>query len=198
MYSRNSAWLLIAAVLITPRVRAAGEPTASYASDYVLQPFDLIQIVIFQEPNLERQVRLSQESIVSLPLIGPVDLKQKTVRDAQALIRDLYNRDYLVNPQINITVLEYSKVAVNVLGSVNNPGTVVIPPDRGLKLLEAIAQVGGFSRLADRKHVKLSRTDAEGKTSTFTINADDIIQSTSGDNWPLQKSDVIFVPEKLL
>jgi len=198
MYSRNSAWLLIAAVLITPRVRAAGEPTASYASDYVLQPFDLIQIVIFQEPNLERQVRLSQESIVSLPLIGPVDLKQKTVRDAQALIRDLYNRDYLVNPQINITVLEYSKVAVNVLGSVNNPVTVVIPPDRGLMLLEAIAQVGGFSRLADRKHVKLSRTDAEGKTSTFTINADDIIQSTSGDNWPLQKSDVIFVPEKLL
>jgi polysaccharide export outer membrane protein len=67
-----------------------------------------------------------------------------------------------------------------------------------LKLLDAIAHAGGFNRLADRKRIKLSRTGADGKTATFTINADDIIQSTSKDQWPLQKADVIYVPESLL
>jgi polysaccharide export outer membrane protein len=170
----------------------------SSQSDYVLQPFDLIKVVVFQEPDLEREIRLSQESAITLPLIGTVNLQGKTVREAQAIIRDLYNHDFLVNPQINVIVEEYSKVTVDVLGSVNTPGAVPIPPDRGLKLLEAITQAGGFSRLADRKHVKLTRIGADGKTATFDINADDIIQSTSSDTWVLRKDDVIFVPERIL
>ncbi len=158
----------------------------------------MIRVVVFQEPDLGREVRLSPDTTLTLPLIRTVDLRGKTVREAQEIIRELYDRDYLVNPQINITVLEYARVSVNVLGAVNTPGSVIIPPDQGLKLLDAIAHAGGFNRLADRKHIKLSRTDAEGKTATFVINADDIIQSTSLDQWPLQKGDVIYVPERLL
>jgi len=171
---------------------------ASTQADYVLQPFDLIQVVVFQEPDLERQVRLSQESTITLPLIGAVNLSAKTVREAQNLIRDLYDRDYLVNPQINITVTEYSKVTVNVIGSVDKPGTVVIPPDRPLNLIDAITQAGGFTRLADRKRVKITRLGEDGKTTTAVINADEIIQSQSVDQWVLQKGDVIFVPERIL
>ena len=199
--------ICIAAVLSFLSVRVLGsDPGAtpqapappSALPDYVLQPFDMIQVVVFQEPDLERQVRLSQESTVTLPLIGAVELRNKTVREAQNLIHDLYDRDYLVNPQINLTVTEYSKVTVNVLGSVDKPGAVPIQPDRPLNLIDAITQAGGFTRVADRKRVKLTRQTEDGKTSTTVINADEIIQSTSGDQWILQKGDVIFVPERLL
>jgi polysaccharide export outer membrane protein len=176
----------------------AAETVPAFQPDYILQPYDLVRVVIFQEPDLEREVRLSPDTTLTLPLIRTVDLKGKTVREAQDIIRDRYDRDFLVNPQINFTVLEYSKVTVNVLGAVNTPGAELIPPDQGLKLLDAIAHAGGFTRLADRRHIKLSRTDTGGKTSTFVINADDIIQSTSVDQWPLQKADVIYVPERLL
>jgi polysaccharide biosynthesis/export protein len=176
---------------------AAGGPTEP--AEYLLQPFDLVEVVVFQEPDLQRQVRLSQESTVTLPLIGAIDLKGKTVRQAQDMIRDLYNRDYLVNPQINVIVLEYARETVNVMGSVNTPGAISLPPlEEPLKLLDAITRAGGFSRLADRKHVKLTRTGADGKTTTAVINADDIIQSTSTDPWLLQKGDVIYVPERIL
>ena len=189
--------------LVSTRVPASEDaPPAAQAAqvhpDYVLQPFDMIQVVVFQEPDLERQVRLSQESSVTLPLIGTVNLKDKTIREAQNLIRDLYDRDYLVNPQINIIVTEYSKVTVNVLGSVDKPGAVAIQPDRPLNLIDAITQAGGFTRLADRKRIKLTRETADGKTTTTVINADEIIQSESADQWILQKGDVIYVPERLL
>ena len=86
--------LCIATILPVFAIRMLGADSPSAElPDYVLQPFDLIQVVVFQEPDLERQVRLSQESTVRLPLIGAVDLKNKTVSEAQNLIRDLYDRD---------------------------------------------------------------------------------------------------------
>lgn len=203
IFSRS---LCILILLALTRLAAADSPPSSGAAespsqsqtDYVLQPYDQIQVEVFQEPDLERQVRLSQESNVSLPLIGTVNLKGKTVHEAQEAIRALYDRDYLVNPQINITLLDYVKVTVNILGSVDKPGAIPIPHDQPLNLIDAITQAGGFTRLADRKHVKLTRTAEDGKTTTTVINADEIIQSTSEDKWVLQKNDVIYVPERIL
>lgn len=195
--------LLMAAQAMAGAAPAAAAPGAttpavSAQPDYALQPSDLLQVDVFQEPDLQRQVRISQESTVTLPLIGLVNLKGKTIRQAQQLIASLYNRNYLVNPQINITVLDYAKLTVNVLGSVNTPGAIPIPPEQSLNLLDAIARAGGFSRLADRKHVKLMRTDADGNSTTVIINADDIIQGRTNDLCPLRKDDVIFVPERIL
>jgi polysaccharide export outer membrane protein len=177
----------------------APEAAARSQAEYTLQPLDLIKVEIFQEPDLGRQVRLSQESSVTLPLVDRVNLKGKTVLQAQEIIRDLYNRDYLVKPQVNVIVLEYSKHDVKVLGQVSKAGAVEIPADKPLKLLDAIALAGGFTRLADRKRVTLTRANADGTTTTTEINADSILQSkTDSDAWILREGDVINVPERLL
>jgi polysaccharide export outer membrane protein len=166
--------------------------------DYVLQPSDLIRIVIFQEPDLEREVRLSADSKISLPLINEVNLKDKTIAQAQEIIHNLYNQEYLVNPQINVTVLDYTKQTVNVLGAVGNPGAVDIPPDRPLNLIDAITRAGGFSRLADRKRVRITRETEDHRTTSNVVNADDIMHSTNSDQQRLRKGDVIYVPERIL
>jgi polysaccharide export outer membrane protein len=167
-------------------------------SDYLLQPADLLRVQIFQEDDLTREVRISQEYTISLPLVGAIDLRGRTLVEAQQIIRDLYDRDYLVNPQVNVIVLEYAKRTVNVIGSVNSPGAVPFPQEEGLTLLDAITRAGGFNRFADRRRVRLTRTDAQGATVNYTINADDIIQGNAKETWPLQRDDVIFVPERLL
>lgn len=176
---------------------APAAPASGSKPDYVLQASDLLRVQIFQEDDLTREVRVSQENKIVLPLIGAIEVKGKNVREVQELVRALYDRDFLVNPQVNVFVLEYAKRSVNVIGSVNSPGVVMFPQEQGMNLLDAISRVGGFSRLADRRRVKLTRT-TEGKTTTYAINVDDLIQGSATEPWVLVQDDVIFVPERIL
>lgn len=168
------------------------------ATDYVLQPSDLIRVLIFQEPDLLREVRITQECTITLPLIGTIDLRGRTVRQAEEIIRSLYDRDYLVNPQVNLTVLEYTQRTVQVVGAVNQPGAVVFPPEQKMGLVEAIARAGGQSRVADLKRVRLTRTNADGRAENLIINVDDMMKGASNEKYLLQKGDIVFVPERLL
>ncbi|MBC7368299.1 MAG: polysaccharide export protein [Undibacterium sp.] len=176
----------------------SSQPKLDVRANYVLQPSDVIKVQVFQEDDLTREMRLSQESTISLPMINTVNLKGKTLAEAQELIRSLYDRDYLVNPQVTIIILDYSKRSVNVLGSVNTPGVILFPQETGLTLLDAIARAGGFSRLADKKRVRLTRVTADGDTKNYTINADEIMQGATSESWVLLKDDVISVPERVL
>lgn len=187
-------FLALFALITSPLIHAAD----SAQPDYILQPSDLLKIQVFQEDDLQREARISQEYAITLPLIGRVNLRGKSLREAEVMIRDLYDKDYLVNPQVSIAVIEYSKKSVNVLGSVTNPGSVIFPPEQNMNLLDAISKAGGFTRLADRRKITLTRTSEEGKTEKFIINADDIIQGNSKETWILLKDDVIFVSERVL
>ncbi|MGC4074265.1 MAG: polysaccharide biosynthesis/export family protein [Nibricoccus sp.] len=175
-----------------------GKPGEVQGVDYTLQPLDLLRIVVFQEPDLERQVRISQEYAVNLPLIGSVDLSGKSVRQAEEIIRARYDADYLKNPQITITVLEYTPRTVQVLGAVNQPGAIAFTPEQQMTIMEAIAKAGGQSRLADIRKVRLTRQGTGGKSEIFTINLDDLMKGSSTEKWPLIKGDVLFVPERIL
>lgn len=177
--------------------RDDARPSNHYAS-YKLRPMDLIKVQVFQEPELDRELRVSQDYTIMVPLIGSVNLKDHTVRDAELLITDLYQRDYLVNPQINLTVIEYAQRTINVLGAVNVPGSVQIPPEKTLTLLDAIARSGGFSRLANRNRVSLTRTQPDGRTMNYTIDADQLVSGDVNNRTPVQDGDVIFVPERIL
>jgi len=182
---------------------AGSSRTGATNADYVLQPQDLIRVQVFQEEDINRQgeVSISQELTISLPLIGTINLKDKTVRQAEEMIQALYDRDYLVNPQVSVIVVKYSERSVNVLGAVNNAGRVFFPQERGLTILDAISLAGGHSRLADLKKVKLTRNPTNGESSIVVINVDEIMKgdnsSTTPLDVPLEKGDVIFVPERI-
>jgi len=192
---RSFALLLVLLGVLAPLQAQDSSPVVS--SNYRLNPSDIILLEVFQEPDLRRQVRLAQDGSVVLPLIGKVMLSDKTVFEAEEIITDLYNRDYLVNPQINISILEYAERRVNVLGSVNRPGSVVFQPEEEMVLLEAITLAGGFNRYADKKRVTLTRKKPNGQTESFEINTEDLIRGGNMNNWTLRKDDVIFVPERV-
>lgn len=179
------------------RSGASKAPDTSKA-DYVLQPSDLIRVQIFQEDDLNREVRISQENTVTLPLIDTVSLKGKTARQAEEHIRDLYGRDFLAKPQVNLFVLEYAPRRVFIAGAVNKPGVVLFQQEQGLTLIDAISRADSFNRLADKKRVTLKRTKADGSTETFTINVEELMKGESNQTWPLQPNDVINVPEKII
>ena len=195
MQNRVGAFLSVA--LFFAAVPHVAGQISDKAGNYRLSPSDLLRVEVFQEPDLFREVRIAQDGSILLPLVGKIYIGGKSIFDAERLITELYNRDYLVNPQINVTIVDYALRRVNVIGQVNNPGIVVFPPEEEMVLLEAISLAGGFNRLADKRKVTLTRTLLNGKTETFTIDTGKLIAGDDAMRWDLQKDDVIFIPERV-
>src|SRR5665213_3196129 len=196
----HSLLMAVALALLTMAAPAFAEspPPTDELADYKLQPGDVVKMQIFQVPDLDREVQVSVKGEILLPLIGRLVVKDRSVRLVEQTVRTLYDRDYLVNPQINIMVTKYSSRTVNVMGAVNAPQAIEFPPNQSLSLLDAISRCGGFNRFANRKAVRLTRAYSDGHNENFSINADELISGKKNDHWELLSGDVIFVPESIL
>ena len=166
--------------------------------NYILKPSDVIQVSIFLEPDLEKSVRIEADGTVTLPLIKKVKVADLTVSDAQELITQLYNRDFLVDPQISVLVVSFSPKLVRILGSVNRPGVVEMPPDREMTLTEAIASANGISRIGNPKSITIKRVDDLGKTQQFEVNFNRILMNANAKDMILKEGDTIWVPERII
>ena len=166
--------------------------------NYILKPSDVISLEVFQELDLNKSVRIQGDGSVALALIGKVKVAGMTAGEAQALITDLYNRDYLVDPQISLLVVEFSPKVIHILGSVNNPGVVPIPPDRDLTLIEAMASVRGVSRLGNPKSITIKRVEEDGRARQMQVNFSRIIQDPNSKDIVLKEGDTIWVPERII
>jgi len=166
--------------------------------NYVLKPSDVLQVNIYQEEDLNKSVRIEADGTVTLPLIEKIKVGGMTVAEAQSLITDLYNRDYLVDPQISVLVVSFSPKVVRILGSVNRPGVVQMPPDRDLTLTEAIAQANGISRLGNPKSITIKRVDEQGRAQQMEVNFSRIVTDAGVKDIVLQEGDTIWVPERII
>lgn len=186
---------MVLLLLLRP-VWAAGAPAS--LKDYTLESGDVVSVKVFQEPDLDRELRVSQEGDLYFPLIGKVEASGRTLAEIEQTVRDAYDRDFLVNPQINIIILKYQVRTVNILGAVNAPQAVEYPPEQRLTIIDAISRAGGFSRLADRRHVRLTRTLPDGRVENSVINADEFMSGVAKDPLVLKKDDVVYVPERVI
>ena len=166
--------------------------------NYVLKPSDVITVEVYQEEDLEKTVRVEGDGSVALALIGKVKVAGMTVAEAQSLITDLYNRDYLVDPQVSVLVTSFSPKIVHVLGSVNSPGVVEIPPDRDLTLTEAIAAVRGVSRLGNPKSITIKRVDQDGRSRQMEVNFSRIVTDPDTKDIVLKEGDTVWIPERII
>jgi polysaccharide export outer membrane protein len=166
--------------------------------NYILKPSDVISVEVYQEMDLNKSVRVEGDGSVALSLIGKVKVAGMTVAEAQSLIRDLYNRDFLVDPQVSVLVVQFSPKVVHILGSVNGPGVVQIPPDKDLTLTEAIAGVGGVSRMGNPRSIIIKRVDPDGRARQMEINFSRIITDPNVKDVVLQEGDTIWVPERII
>jgi len=191
-------FVLLSSVVASQAQFTAISSSSVVASNYLLKPSDLIEIQVFQEPDLNKQVRIEKDGTIVLPLINRVKIGDLSILEAQQRIEELYNKDFLVNPQVNLLVLEYHIRKVDVMGQVNTPGPVEIPPDKSLTLVEAISRAGSFTRLARRTAVQVTRIDGDGKKQVVELNADKMMSESESADYVLQDGDTVFVPERFL
>ncbi len=166
--------------------------TAEQAEEYKISPNDLIQIKVYDEPDLSETVRVAANGLITYPLVGSVDTKGLTAKGLEKKITDLLQADYLINPQVTVFVQEYGKFSI--LGNVRSPGSYQLKS--GMKVVDAISLAGGFSDKANAENVKLVRTKEGGQKETTPINVKEITeQNNTEKDIELKPGDLIIVGE---
>jgi protein involved in polysaccharide export with SLBB domain len=161
--------LAVMAVGESAAQEAAGAPVVgAQVQEYRLNAGDGIVVQVFEEPDLDAKVRLSENGRATLPLIGEVVLSGMGVKAAAAAIEAAYRKGYLVKPAVTVTVTEKKRERFNLIGQVAKPNAYYFPESGTLTLLDAIGLAGGFTRMANQKVVV---TRASG--SVVKIDASD-------------------------
>jgi len=165
-------------------------------SSYVLQKNDEITITVYGEDDLTTQTRISKTGNIAFPLLGSLKIDGMTIDEATAEIRRLLDKDYIVNPQVRIMLMDYAKQRITVLGQVKNPGELDLPVEGGLDLLGAVAMAGGFTGIADPGRVRVRR-NIDGKDVILKVNAKDLEKNDNVKPFLVEPGDTITVPESL-
>jgi len=167
------------------------------SANYRLAPNDVLDFKVFQEPDLDAQVRVAGDGTAIFPLIGSVSIGGKTVPEATTVIRQHYLNGYLVNPQVSLIVQTYAKRTFTILGQVQRPGAYEIVGDQSIGLLEAIGMAGGYTRIADPGNITIRRKE-NGREQAYKVNAKHADKNAEAINrYRTEPGDVITVGESI-
>jgi polysaccharide export outer membrane protein len=180
-----------AAVPAIPPVHASPEELmAQVVEDYRIGPSDLLEISVFQVPDLSRTVRVNTNGGISLPLIGQVQAGGLTGQQLESLVAQKLQENYLQNPQVSVFIKEFVSQRVTVGGSVNKSG--VFPISGKTTLMQAIAMAGGLEKFADESDIRIFRSLADGSRQVLAYDLEPIRTGEAADP-PVLTSDVIVV-----
>lgn len=159
--------------------------------EYIISANDVLEISVYNEPDLTKTVRVLEDGTISYPLLGNIPALGLSVRELEARVRDLLAEDYLVSPQVSVFVKEYAKVSV--LGQVRQPGSYELKGQ--VTLMQVIALAGGFTETGNPSQVKVIRK-SQDKEETLDIDTTRITEKAErSQDIVLHPGDVVFIPE---
>jgi polysaccharide export outer membrane protein len=140
-------------------------------AEYTLGAGDLVRITVFGQSDLRVETRLSNVGIIRYPFLGDITLTGKTVNQVEQLIDKGLRGDYLVNPSVSVTVVEYRPFFID--GEVKKPGGYPYQP--GLTVDKAAALAGGYTERAATKGEMIVNRSVNGIDTTISLRASDMI-----------------------
>jgi len=162
--------VLAAVLLAGPLAPSAARAQAAEITAYRLGAGDRLRITVFNEPTLSGEIDVNDQGVVSLGLIGPVAVGGKTIPEVEARITQRYAKDYLVNPRVNVEVLNYRPFFI--LGEVKNPGSY--PFQNGMTVVNAVALAGGYTPRANKDRIYVKRA-SNPKAGEQRVQEDGVI-----------------------
>jgi polysaccharide export outer membrane protein len=192
--SADTATVAAAAAKEAAAIASAMQQVARSKTDYRLAPADLLDVTVYQDPDMNRKVRVNTNGTVALPLIGSIKIGGMTLIDAQAGIEAKLAK-FLVNPQVSLFIEEYGNKTIFVMGEVQKPGSYPIPTESRITVLEAISTAGGFTPVAAQDRARVLRY-VNGASVTYNINIKEITQQGQKEkDMVLEPNDIVYVPQ---
>jgi polysaccharide export outer membrane protein len=162
----------------------------SATSQFKLGPADVVHINVWKNTELSQTVTVGPDGFISLPLLNDIHVAGMTANElAQELNTKLNN--YIMNPQVTVSVVDIRSRQVYVLGQVGKPGGY--PLVGPMNVLQLIAQAGGLSTYANRKGITILRASKDG-TEKIHFNYNNVVHGDGKQNVFLQPGDTVVVP----
>jgi len=154
---------------------------------YKIRQGDILDISVWGDDTLNKQVRVLPDGSISFPLVGQVSVAGHSPADVDGQITTKL-KTYLPDPEVNVIVQSTEGNRVYIIGKVNTPG--VIPLQGPMTVLQALSISGGFDKFAELDEIKILR----GK-QVMPVNYSDLIRGRNlASNHLLQADDTILVP----
>lgn len=195
-----SSAALAAAAAVTPAATSAGPastpPPQDSSSNYIIGPGDMIEVYVWNNPNLTVTIPVRPDGKVSTPLVENMVAVGKT---PSQLARDIEKvlAVYVRSPKVNIIVTQPigALTDVKVIGQVTRPGA--FPFHAGMTVLDVVLQAGGLTQFAAGNRARIIRK-AGGKEQVIRVKLGRLLEKGDvSQNVPLQPDDVIDIPETL-
>lgn len=158
---------------------------------YSIQPGDLLEISVWREDYLEREVVVQPDGNISFPLVGVLKAAGTTVADVQLRVAERLAK-YFPDPVVTVSIKEIRGNRVYVLGQVKNPGQFIMNPT--VDVIQALALAGGTTPFAELNDIKILRRSGDIQ-NLIQFRYGDIARGRNLEqNIILQSGDVVIVP----
>jgi polysaccharide biosynthesis/export protein len=181
-----------------PAPGAAQESTSPQAGrdifikEYIIGPRDLLEIKVFELPELNQTVRVSEDGSITIPLLNKVFVGGMSKDAVERKLADLLEERFVKNPQVSVFIKEYQSRLVAVIGAVENPGMYELVGRQNL--LQMISKAGGIKENASSQ-LFILREGQTGNSGALAIDLEDLLFNGNPKlNVPLQPGDVINIP----
>lgn len=164
------------------------------AQVYTIGVGDILTVNIIQPDPMEITVTVSPGGDISVPYIGSVYVKGRTIASAQKLIQDKLAKGYLKYPVVTVSLVESRSRSFTISGEINKPGNYAILEDT--TVLKAISIAGGFTRFGSSSKVKIlrPRKDRPGYIS-IKVDLEAVLNGDASADIVIQPGDIIVVSE---
>jgi len=194
------AVVLLSACATGPQGSSAApvfDPDAQAMTQYHIGVDDLLQVSVWNNPDLSVKVPVRPDGRITVPLIGDVEAGGKTPDQVAADVKE-HLKNFIRDPQVAVIVTELRSheylLRVRVTGAVRNP--ISIPYHQGMTVLDAVLAAGGITEFAAPDRTELYRK-SKSTTSSYAVQLGQILQDGKlATNYPVQPGDVITVPQR--
>jgi len=194
---------LISCGSIAQTTPAPGDPTSenakpaapvtpgNVANTYVIQPGDVLQILVWKEKDLQAEVMVRPDGGLNFPLVGEISASGKTVEQLQKELSDRLTK-YVPDPVVTVIVKQGLGNKIYVIGKVNKPGEFIAT--RNMDVMQALSIAGGPTPYASVNNIKILRR-INGEQQTFRFKYSHVEKGRDLEqNIILQSGDVVVVP----
>jgi len=159
--------------------------------DYVIGPGDVLELMVWKEPDLSRTVTVRLDGKISFPLVDDIQAARLTLPMLKKRLTDVLS-GYIESPSIYVMLEASQSKKIYILGKVNRPGEYVL--NKPTTVLQAMATAGGFGEWAGKDSIVILRLTPSGQ-SRITFDYDRVVSGKDIEqNIFLQPDDVIVVP----
>jgi polysaccharide biosynthesis/export protein len=165
--------------------------TPDDTSEYRIAALDMLQVSVFQVPDLSKTVRVATNGTITLPLVGEVVAAGKSANQLGTEIAGKLGAKYLQSPQVTVFVSDAVSQRITVEGAVTKPG--IYPTTGPTTLMQVIALSGGLDEIADSRAIVVFRNVAgKRKAAMFDYTA---IRAGKVDDPIIQGGDIVAVDQ---